>query len=82
MGRWAISGPTGLQRHLSAASANSSPNSAGWALELDYLPWENIKLAVQYTAYTKFNGASNNYDGPGRNASDNNTLYIFGWLAF
>ena len=66
----------------SAASANSSPSSAGWALELDYLPWQNMKLAVQYTAFTKFNGARNNYDGTGRNASDNNTLYIFGWLAF
>jgi hypothetical protein len=41
-----------------AASANSSPNTQGWALELDYLPWQNIKLAMQYTLYTKFDGAS------------------------
>ncbi len=66
----------------SSASANSSPNSSGWALELDYLPWQNVKLALQYTAFTKFNGASSNYDGTGRNASDNNTLYLFAWLAF
>jgi hypothetical protein len=66
----------------SAESANSSPQTSGWALELDYLPWENVKLAVQYTAYAKFNGASSDYDGTGRNASDNNTLYIFAWLAF
>jgi hypothetical protein len=29
---------------------------------VDYLPWLNVKLGLQYTAYTKFNGASNNYD--------------------
>ena len=64
------------------ATSTGSPNTSGWALELDYLPWQNVKLAVQYTLYTKFNGASSNYDGTGRNASDNNTLYIFAWLAF
>jgi hypothetical protein len=33
-------------------------------------------------AYSKFNGASRNYDAAGRNASDNNTFYLFAWLAF
>jgi len=37
---------------------------------------------VQYTAYGRFNGASKNYDGFGRNASDNNTLFIYTWLAY
>jgi hypothetical protein len=59
-----------------------SPNTTAWAFEVDYLPWQNVKLAIQYTLYTKFNGASNNYDGNGRNASDNNTLYLFAWFAF
>jgi hypothetical protein len=59
-----------------------SPNTTAWAFEVDYLPWQNVKLALQYTLYTKFNGASSNYDGNGRNASDNNTLYIFAWIAF
>ncbi len=62
--------------------ANNSPNSNGWIAELNYLPWQNVKLALQYTAYQKFNGASSNYDGLGRNASDNNTLYLLGWLNF
>jgi hypothetical protein len=62
--------------------ANSSPNSNGWIAELNYLPWQNVKLALQYTAYQKFNGASSNYDGAGRNASDNNTLYLLAWLNF
>jgi hypothetical protein len=62
--------------------ANNSPNSNGWIGELNYLPWQNVKLALQYIAYQKFNGASSNYDGNGRNASDNNTLYLLGWFNF
>jgi hypothetical protein len=63
-------------------SANGSPDTKGWAAELSFFPWQNVKLAAQYTAYQKFNGASDNYDGNGRNASDNNTLYLYVWLAF
>lgn len=62
--------------------ANGSPNSNGWVGELDYVPWQNVKILLQYTAYQKFNGASTNYDGNGRNATDNNTTYLLGWFAF
>jgi hypothetical protein len=62
--------------------ANGSPDSKGWVAEVDYVPWENVKLLAQYTAYSKFNGASSNYDGSGRNASDNNTMYLLAWLAY
>lgn len=62
--------------------ADNSPNSNGWVAELNYLPWQNVKVALQYTAYQKFNGASSNYDGSGRNASDNNTTYLLAWLNF
>lgn len=61
---------------------NNSPNSNGWIGELDYLPWQNVKLLLQYVDYHTFNGASAAYDGNGRNAGDNNTLYILGWFAF
>lgn len=63
-------------------SANGSPDSKGWVAELDYVPWQNIKIALQYTAYNRFNGGGSNYDGSGRNASDNNTMYLLGWLNF
>ena len=59
-----------------------SPNSNGIIGELDFLPWLNTRLTAQYVAYTKFNGSSTNYDGSGRNASDNNTLFLLVWLAF
>ncbi len=62
--------------------ANGSPNSNGWIAELNYLPWQNVKLSAQYIAYQKFNGAASNYDSLGRNASDNNTLYLLGWFNF
>jgi len=69
------------------ATSTGSPNTNGWAFEADYLPWQNVKLAVQYILYTKFNGSSGNtsYTLPSdvpRTASDNNTLYIFAWIAF
>jgi len=63
-------------------SANGSPDTNGWIAELNYLPWLNTKLSLQYTRYNKFNGASTNYDGFGRNASDNDAIYMLLWLAF
>lgn len=64
------------------SSANGSPGTRGWIAELNYLPWLNTKLSLQYTAYSKFNGAGTNYDGVGRNASDNNSLYLVLWFAY
>ena len=63
-------------------SANGRPDTKGWIAELDYVPWLNVKLQVQYTGYSKFNGGGNNYDGFGRKASDNNTVYVLAWLAY
>src|SRR5580658_4720565 len=63
-------------------SANGSPDSRGWIGELNYLPWLNVKVTLQYTWYSKFNGAGSNYDGMGRSASDNNTLYVVLWFAY
>lgn len=63
-------------------SANNSPESNGYVAEINYLPWLNVRLQLQYVVYTKFNGLKLNYDGTGRNASDNNTLYGLVWLAY
>jgi hypothetical protein len=41
-----------------------------------------MRVGVQYTAYGRFNGARTDFDGTGRNASDNNTLRVFTWVAF
>jgi len=45
---------------------------------VSYPQQANFFLA-QYTMYSTFNGASSNYDGYGRSASDNNTLYLLVW---
>jgi hypothetical protein len=63
-------------------SANNSPDSNGYILEVNYLPWLNTKLQAQYVGYQKFNGQSSNYDGSGRSASNNNSLYLLVWLNF
>lgn len=61
-------------------AVNGSPDSTGYRLQATYLPWQNVQLGLQYTGYTKFNGASSNYDGSGRSASDNNTVFLYGWF--
>ncbi len=61
---------------------SNTPNSSGVTAQVTYLPWLNTQFSVQYVLYNKFNGGSTNYDGAGRNASDNNTLYVVGWVVF
>jgi len=63
-------------------SASGSPDTRGWIAEANYLPWLNVKVSLQYTWYSRFNGGRSNYDGVGRNASDNNTLYLLLWFAY
>lgn len=63
-------------------SGNGSPNSSGNILEFNYLPRRDIRLMLQFTHYNKFNGAKVNYDGFGRKASDNDTVYLLGWFMF
>ena len=63
-------------------SAMGSPNSNGYIAQFEYLPWYNTKFGIQYVGYSKFNGAGTNYDGAGRNASDNNSVYLYSWIAF
>ena len=65
---------------LYAGSVTGSPDSAGEIIEGKYLPWQNVQVTAQYTIYNRFDGASSNYDGFGRNAGDNNTLYALLWL--
>ena len=77
---------------LYASNRTLKPNSSGLNLQIDGTPYGaggsplgprfNMRVAVQYVAYSKFDGASRNYDGASHNASDNNTLRIFTWLAY
>jgi hypothetical protein len=72
-------------------SLTGSPDTRGYIVMLEYVPfgklesfarpWLNVRLGLQYTGYTRFNGGDRNYDGFGRSASDNNTLFGFFWVA-
>src|SRR5579862_641910 len=57
-------------------SANGNPKSNGYTANFSFWPWQNLQLAAQYTGYTTFNGGATNYDGSGRNANGNNTIYL------
>ena len=71
---------------------NGRPNSNGLMAQVDYTFWPssnsplgprlNARVGVQYTAYGKFNGRHHNFDGEGADASDNNVLRVFTWVAF
>jgi hypothetical protein len=73
-----------------SGSANGLPDSTGYVLQAEYIPfgkldsflrpWVNLRVGLQYTGYTKFNGGTSNYDGFGRSASDNNTVFAFFWV--
>ncbi len=65
-----------------SGSANGDPRGAGYMANVSFWPWQNLQLAAQYTGYTRFNGAQYNYDGAGRNASANNTVYLDAKIIF
>jgi hypothetical protein len=73
-------------------SALGSPNSNGWVFDVAWLPfskggpplwpWLNARIGLSYTLYNEFDGASTNYNGAFRDASDNNTVFAYTWIAF
>lgn len=77
---------------LYAANRTLKPDSTGVTVQLDGTPFGNgnsplgkrfnLRLGLQYTAYTEFDGAGRNYDTFGANAADNNTLRLFAWVAY
>jgi len=74
----------------------SSPDGNGLIFEVAYLPFShgspwpystwNARLGVQYTQYLQLYGGNNNFDKTGlggtHNASGNNTVFLYAWLAF
>ena len=64
---------------------NDKPDSRGYIAQLDWTPWgkesswnapwANLRLGLQYTGYSKFDGAS-------AGAHDNNSVSVFAWTSF
>lgn len=65
-----------------SGNATGNPAQRGGTLEAFWTPVQYVRIGVQYTAYNRYNGASANYDGSGRNASDNNSLFFYVWGAY
>jgi hypothetical protein len=72
---YAITTPSGDQ-------VTASPKTSGYNFEVDRQITQNIQLMAQYRGFLQFNGVSHNVDGMGRNASDNNTLWLSVFFAF
>jgi hypothetical protein len=85
LGYFQITGTPDTLRYAPApvsGSANGDPKTNGFIGELDFNPWQNTRLGMQYTVYDKFNGGKADYDGFGRRASGNDTLYLLAWVVF
>ena len=61
---------------------SGNPAIRGWTSEIFYTPVQYLRIGLQYTMYDRYNGAARNYDGAGRNAGDNNSLFLYLWGAY
>ena len=61
---------------------SGNPGTRGVTLEAFWTPIQYVRVGAQYTVYSRYNGASTNYDGFGRNARDNNSLFLYAWAAY
>jgi hypothetical protein len=73
---------TGITSTRVGGNLSGNPATRGFNYEGFWTPVQYVRVGVQYTAYMKFNGATDNYDGFGRNAKDNNTLRFYMWAAY
>ncbi len=73
---------TGIASTRVNGNLSGNPGTRGLTYELFWMPLQNVRVGAQYTAYSRFNGASVNYDGFGRDAKDNNTLFGYIWFAY
>ena len=65
-----------------SGSATHDPRSNGYLTNVSWWPAQNFDLTFQYTGYARFNGSGTNYDGSGRSAGANSTVYLLGRFIF
>lgn len=73
---------TGIASTRVNGNLAGNPATQGLTFEAFWMPVQYVRVGLQYTAYNKYNGAASNYDGLGRNASDNNTVFFYVWGAY
>ncbi len=77
-----LSDTSSLRAEWSDGCFSGNPATNGGTLEAFWTPVQYVRIGAQYTFYTKYNGASDNYDSLGRNARDNNSLFLYLWAAY
>ncbi len=65
-----------------SGSITNNPDTRVSIPELFWMPVQYARVGLQYYKFNRFNGASSNYDGAGRNAKDNSTLFVYVWAAY
>lgn len=83
---------SGSSDPLFYGTANGRPDSAGIQLDAfminpffpppSWHPGMRTRIGAGYTHYTRFDGAKSNYDGAGRDAADNDTVFLYLLWAF
>lgn len=63
-------------------TGTTNSTTRGMTYEAFWTPIQNVRVGAQYTSYSRFNGAADNYDGLGRNAHDNNSTFLYVWGAY
>ena len=90
--------PTGPLNPFTSSSNNASPNGDGLIQDISYSPFMygapgpydykkwNARIGLQFTEYLHLYGASNNFDGSylggTHNATGNNSVFAYLWIAF
>ena len=79
----------GTVGYFQAKSNSGAKDNRGYLLQADWTPWgkedswmapwANLRLAVQYVGFTKFNDDTG---APAAKASDNNSLSLIAWTSF
>jgi hypothetical protein len=73
---------TGITSARVTGNLTGNPATRGFTYEAFWMPVQNVRVGAQYTTYTRFNGAGTNYDGFGRDARNNNSLFFYVWAAY
>jgi len=73
---------TGITSLRVNGNLTGNPATRGLTFEAFWTPVQYVRVGAQFTAYDKINGASDNYDGFGRNAKDNDTFRFYVWAAY
>jgi hypothetical protein len=70
---------------LYGSNDSARPDSRLWIPEAFWNPVQNIRVGVQWYRWQKYLGTSGEYDpanSPGRRARDNNSLFVYAWVAY